>query len=92
MDADLQGIGGETFLTARSSVPSREITLNAEVSGGSGIMAFGFTSACSVANDVATFGSPTGTILLDEVTESQGRSAWRAVAEKLSSKPLRVVS
>lgn len=89
---DLQGIGGETFLTAKSTKFSRDITLNAEVTGSTGIMAFGLATACSVANDVATFGDGTGSILLDEATESQGRTAWRRVSEKLSSKPNRVLS
>lgn len=83
----LQGIGGETFLKAKSQKFSRDISLDAEVNAGTGIMAFTTTTACSVANDVATFGDGTGSIILDEATEKQSRTAWRGVSINLSSNP-----
>lgn len=89
---NLQGIGGETFLTGRSAAYSREVTLNAEIGAATGFMAFTFTTACTLANDIATFGTTTGTLLLDEATEAQSRSSWRNVAEKLYSFPNRVLS
>lgn len=92
VNENLQGIGGETFLTAKSQKFSREVSLNAEVNNTTGIMAFTTTTACTVANDVATFGDGTGTLLLDEATETQNRSAWRSVAIRLSSFPLRILS
>lgn len=88
----LQGIGGETFLKARSAKFSRDINLNAEVNAATGIMAYTTTAACAVANDTATYGDGTGTILLDEATESQNRSGWRSVAIRLSSNPNLIVA
>jgi hypothetical protein len=88
----LQGIGGETFIKAKSVKFSRDITLNGEVNGSTGVMAYSLTTACTVANDVATYGDGTGTILLDEATETQNRTAWRSISAKLSSNPNLIVS
>jgi hypothetical protein len=90
IDARLAGITGETFLRGRSAKVSREITLSGEVSGS--MSAFTFSAAVSFANDVATFGDGSGTILMDEVTESQSRDGWRSVSIRASSNPLCVVT
>lgn len=92
VNEDLQGIGGEVFLTAKSQKFARDITGNIEVNAGTGWAAFTLTTACSFANDVATYGDGSGTILLDEATETQNRNAWRSIAVNASSKPNRVVS
>jgi hypothetical protein len=83
----LQGIGGEIFLKAKSAQFSRDVTVAGEVGGATGVMAFGLIGVCSIANDVATFGDDTGSLLLDEATETQNRTAWRHVSLKLSSNP-----
>lgn len=92
VNEDLQGIGGETFLTAKSQKFARDITGNMEVNAGTGWAAFTLTTACSFSNDVATFGDGSGSILLDEVTESQARTAWRSLAVNASSKPNRTLA
>jgi hypothetical protein len=72
---------------------SREITIEAEVDGSTGLMALVLNVAATLANDVATFiavtaGSNAGGIYLDEVTENQTREGWREVSFKLTSHPL----
>lgn len=88
----LQGITGETVLTAKSQKFARDITANGETNNTTGWMAFTLIAAPTIANDVATFGDGTGTILMDEATETQGRSAWRAADFSLSSFPNRVIT
>jgi len=57
--------------------PEASISVQGEVSGSSGLMAAGFTSAVTVANDHADFGVSSGGVYMDEVTLSQGRAAWK---------------
>jgi hypothetical protein len=84
----LAGIGGEIFVKAKSVKPSRDVTIQGEVSGATGVMAYTTTTACTTANDTDTFGgTPSGDLLLDEATETQNRTAWRSVNIKLSSNP-----
>jgi len=78
---------GEPIARALSDDFSRDITLRGEVVGASGVMAFTIATDCALANDTDTFGTGTGTILLDEVTESQERAGWRAIDMRLSSDP-----
>ena len=83
----LAGIGGEIFVRAKSTQFMREVTLQGEVNSATGIMAFGLVTACTTANDTDTFGDGAGTLLLDEITETQSRTAWRSVNCKLTSNP-----
>lgn len=92
VDEKLAGITGESVIRAFSSKFSRDITMSGEVNAGTGAMAYTLATACTVANDVGTFGDGTGSILLDEVTETQSRSGWRSVSFKLSSNPLVIAS
>lgn len=78
---------GETRGKVKSNKFSREVTIEGETTGATGVMAFGLITACVPANDVNTFGDGTGTLLLDEVTESQTRAEWRSISMKLSSNP-----
>lgn len=87
----LQGITAEPIIRAQSAKFSRDITFSGEVNAGTGIMAFALATALTFANDVATFGDGTGTVLLDEMTETQSRG-WRAVSGRASSDPLTVAA
>lgn len=78
---------GETRGRVKSQKVSREVTIEGETTGSTGIMAFAFTTACVPANDVADFGDGTGTLLMDEAVVSQTRAEWRSVSIKLSSNP-----
>jgi hypothetical protein len=84
----LEGITGEATLRAISAKFSRDITVEGEVAGATGIMAFNLAVALTFANDMATFGDGTGKILLDEATETQERSGWRSVSVRASSNPM----
>lgn len=78
---------GEPRARALSDKFSRDVTLSGEVTDSTGVMAFTLATACAVANDVDTFGDGSGDLLLDEVTETQGRAQWRKINMKLSSDP-----
>lgn len=79
---------GETDGRARSSVASREISMEGEVTGATGRMADTFTAAVStIANDVTDFGSASGGIYLEDVTVSQERAGWRSVSLRYESNP-----
>lgn len=82
----LPGIKGETRGRARSTVPSREITVSGEITGALTMWVFA-TAITGLANDVADLGSATGGIYLDEGTIPQTRSGWRRIDAKLSSDP-----
>lgn len=77
----------ETRGRARSQKFSRDVTIEGEVLGATGVMAYTLTTACVPANDVNTFGDGSGTLLLDEATETQARGEWRKGSIKLSSNP-----
>lgn len=78
---------GETRGKVKSQKFSREVTIEGEVLGATGVMAFALLTACVPANDVADFGDGSGTLLLDEVTVSQTRADWRMASIKLTSFP-----
>lgn len=78
---------GETRGKVKSNKFSREVTIEGETTGATGVMAFSLITACVPANDVADFGDGTGTLLLDEATVSQTRAEWRSVSMKLTSNP-----
>lgn len=84
----LAGPTGEPVVRAVSAQFSRDITYSGEVKGATGVMAFTLAVALTFANDIATFGTTPGSILLDEVTETQVRTGYRAVAGRASSDPL----
>jgi hypothetical protein len=70
-----------------SSLPSREIHIDGEVTGTTGRMADTFlTAITTIANDTTTFGG-SGQILLQEVTETQSRANWRMVKLRYESDP-----
>lgn len=83
----LMGKTGEARGFAVSTVPSRDITIEGEVGTALGLMALTWIAAATLANDTTTFGSATGGIYLDEVTETQTREGWRSVSFRLSSNP-----
>lgn len=78
---------GEVRGRVKSSKVSREITAEFEVNGPTGLMAMGFLTACSFANDIQDFGDGTGTPLLQEVTITQNRGEWRKGSMKFLSNP-----
>lgn len=83
---------GEPRARALSDDFSRDITLRGEtLVGGGGVLDFTIGTACSLANDTNTYGTGTGTILMDEATESQERAGWRTLDIRLSSDPQLVV-
>lgn len=83
---------GETVARAVSNVPSREITLEGEVTGTTGVMGFafaGFLATNALANDYNWgTGSNPGRLVMDEVTETQERAGWRSINMRISSDPL----
>lgn len=91
-DEKLPNKDGQSIIRARPDEPSREISVSGEVNGAVGLMALVFDAAATVANDVDTFGTPTGDIILDEVTENQERSGFRSCDFSLSSDPALVSS
>lgn len=78
---------GEIRGRVKSNKVSKEVTIEGEVTGATGVMAFGFLTACIPANDFSDFGDGTGTLLLQEVTISQQRAEWRSYSAKLLSNP-----
>lgn len=91
VNAKLEGITGEPIVRAQSGKLSRNVSINGEVKGSTGIMAFAVATALTVANDVSTFGDGSGSLLFDSMTETQNRSGWRSIAARISSDPLCVV-
>jgi hypothetical protein len=78
---------GERDGRAVSTAASREVTIEGEVTGATGVMAHTFLTACTVANDVADFGSPSGGLYLQEATTHQSRGDWRKVTLRYESDP-----
>jgi hypothetical protein len=78
---------GEVDGRVVSTVPSIEVTIEGEVTGATGVMAFDFLSDCTVANDLDTFGGGTGLLLLQEATETQAAGGWRTVRLRLAAHP-----
>ena len=81
---------GESDGKVVSTLASREITIDGEVTGATtGRMIDTFVAAITtIANDVTSFGSATGGIYLQEATESQSRAEWRSVNLRYESHPL----
>ncbi len=81
---------GETDGRVVSTVCSRVITIEGEVTGTTGVMAYTFLAAVTPANDILAAGwlaSGGGGLYMHEVTESQARADWRKVSIRLESNP-----
>ena len=78
---------GEIRGKVKSTKVSRDVTIDGETTGATGVMAFGFLTACIPANNISRFGDGTGTLLLDEATVTDARAEWEMVSLKLSSNP-----
>lgn len=78
---------GETRGKVKSTKVSRDVTIEGEYLAATGVMAWGFLTACIPANNVSRVGDGTGTLLLDEVTITDSRAEWEMVTLKLSSNP-----
>lgn len=86
---------GQIIARAVADVASRDITIEGEVTGTSGIMNLFFAIAISYTfqNDLqwgivgANQPPITGFLILDEVTETQERAAWRSINMRVSSNP-----
>ena len=81
---------GESDGKVVSTLASREITIDGEVTGATtGRMIDTFVAAITtIANDVAEFSAATGGIYLQEATSNQGRAEWRSVNLRYESHPL----
>jgi hypothetical protein len=73
---------------AEPDAPSREVTLQGEISGATGVMAAAFGTPLVLLNDIDGFGSGDGDLYMDEATISQARGEWKKLSMKLSSDPL----
>lgn len=78
---------GETRGKVKSTKFSRDVTIEGEYTGATGVPAYGLLTACIPANNVARFGDGTGTLLLDEATVTDARAEWEMISVKLSSNP-----
>jgi hypothetical protein len=78
---------GETIARALSDKFSREIRVEGETTGATGVMSFAIAATCTLANDISDFGDGSGRVLLDDATVTQERAGWRSVSLKLSSHP-----
>lgn len=80
---------GETDGAAISTLASRNITMEAEITGTTGRMLDTFVAAITtLTNDVAEFGGATGGIYLKRVTINQSRGDWRKGTWNYESRPL----
>jgi hypothetical protein len=73
------------FAVAETEV---EITVEGEVIGSTGLMAAGFTTAVTLANDTDEFGASAGGIYMDSANVKQARDGWRDVSFKFSKNAL----
>ena len=83
---------GQTVARAQSTLASREITLEGEVTGaqvGVLMIAFGVAVAYGWHNDLSwpDQQNPGGLIILDEVTQNEERAGWKSINMRLSSDP-----
>lgn len=78
---------GETDGRVKSTLASRTVTIEGEVTGATGVMAYTFLIAVTPANDVADFGSPTGGLYMERAVVKQERAGWRSVTITLESNP-----
>lgn len=79
---------GQSRGFAHPDLPSREVKLNGEISGATGVMAMEFGTPLTLANDIDYFGADDGDLYGDEATVTQGRQDWKSVSMNLSSDPL----
>lgn len=87
VNEELQGIGGETFILARSTKFTREATIDGEVNAATGLMALTLLVAAVPANASSTYGDGTGGFYLQSATVTQNRKGWEKVSIKLRSRP-----
>jgi hypothetical protein len=71
----------------------REVRIQGETDGTTGIMAAVLNTATTFGNDVSTWvaisaGSNAGGFYMDEATETQTRDGWRSINISFSSNPL----
>ncbi len=79
---------GETDGRVVSTTASREVSIEAEVTGNTGVMAYTFLAAVVPANDVGDFGvTGTAGLYMHEATTTQTRADWRKVSIRLESNP-----
>lgn len=82
---------GQIIARAIANKPSREITIEGEVTGTTGVMNFAWAASITYAfqNDLqwGVNRDTTGFIIMDEVTETQERAGWRSINMRLSSNP-----
>lgn len=79
---------GEPRARAFADDFSRDISLRGEVLiGGDGVLDFTIGTDCVLMNDTQTYGTGTGTVFMDEATETQERAGWRTLDMRLSSDP-----
>lgn len=78
---------GEIRGKVKSTKVSRDVTIEGETTGATGLMAWSFLTACVPANNISRFSDGTGTLLLDEVTITDQRAEWEMFSAKLSSNP-----
>jgi hypothetical protein len=86
---ELNNYLGQVIGFAVPTLASSAVTITGEVlTGGTGVMAFTFLAASTVANDHAAFGGATGGLYMTEATEDQSRDGWRRVSVSLVAHPL----
>lgn len=79
----LHGINGEVRGQARGAVMTT-LTVSGQVAGSTGVMAFTFYTACTLANVIDGFGQTAGLVLLDDATVSSTFDGWQGVNQTLS--------
>lgn len=94
----LPGIKNQTRGRALANAFSRDVTLNGEVIGATGLMALTaanemlFDPTAYFANSLNAFGTQdtidVATLVFDEGTVTQNRSGWRSVSMKFSADPV----
>jgi hypothetical protein len=86
---------GETIARAMSTVPAREITMEGEITAASGgVMSFAWAAAIGyVFHNDLLYGNAAvaGSIIMDEVTQSEERAGWKSLNMRLSTHPGLVV-
>lgn len=61
----------------------RDISLSGEITNTTGVMAFTFGTACTLANTVTAFGATTGTVTLMDAQITQERDGFRSLTQNL---------
>ena len=87
--AELENNLGEIAGLAVSTLASREITVEGEVTGATGRMADTFIAAITtIANGVTDFGGATGGIYMTAATVTSARADWKKVNLTYKSDPI----